>query len=374
MKTLSIALGSTYPLYIGSNLWDSPLLGDFCSTLNKRLVIITDSHLAPLLGQDLQSRLQAQGLTVDLLDFPGGEINKTRETKQKLEDALLAKQYGRDTALIALGGGVVTDLAGFLAATYCRGLPVIYMPTTLLAMVDASIGGKTGVNTPHGKNLIGAFKQPVAVFMDTATLTTLPAREWRNGIVEIIKHSVIADADLFESLEQQVTQLQDPQSPFLTDMIYASCLIKKNIVEQDEYEQTIRHVLNFGHTIGHAIETLDNYRISHGEAVAMGMLVEGYLSMCCGFLEEGPLKRLHTLLKACGLPLKTSVFQDRHALAEIMKLDKKAVKNSARFVLLDNIGQPHRHHGAYTMSVEPEHLYQALEWAQDNFDEYTTRN
>ncbi|MDA9271809.1 3-dehydroquinate synthase, partial [bacterium] len=270
MKTTWIHASTPYPIYIGQQLLETALLADCCTQINKRLVIITDTNLVNSLGIQLQQQLQQQGLQALLLACPAGEIHKTRETKQQLEDELLARQYGRDTCLIALGGGVVTDLVGFLAATYCRGLPVIYVPTTLLAMVDASIGGKTGVNTPHGKNLIGTFTQPQAVFMDINTLNTLPENEWHNGMAEMIKHSLIADATIFKLLQQNVEKIIQRDAIFLIDMIHASCLIKKNIVEQDEQEQGLRQLLNFGHTIGHAIETIEHYRLSHGEAVAIG--------------------------------------------------------------------------------------------------------
>jgi 3-dehydroquinate synthase len=367
MKTLSIHLGTPYPIYIGHHLLDTDLLKICCIKLNKRIVMITDSQLHHWLGKDLQHRLQEQGLAVELLSFPAGEHYKTRETKQTLEDALLLKHYGRDTCLIALGGGVTTDLVGFLAATYCRGIPVIYIPTTLLAMVDASIGGKTCVNTPHGKNLIGTFTQPHAVFMDTHILNTLPKNEWHNGMAEMIKHSVIADLKLFDILQKKSDLLQNHHSDFLIDMIYASCLIKKNIVEQDEHEQGIRQILNFGHTIGHAIEIIERYHIDHGEAVAIGMLVESYLSIQCGYLQKNNLITIENILRDYGLPLQTSAFQDKKSFQKILMLDKKSVQNIPRFVLLDQIGKPHRDQGRYTMAVDPIHLNQTLDWAAGFF-------
>ncbi|MBV8802803.1 MAG: 3-dehydroquinate synthase, partial [Gammaproteobacteria bacterium] len=341
------------------------LLRDICFALNKRLLIITDTHLFSSLGKTLQFILQDQGLSPELLAFPAGEKYKTRETKQQLEDQLLEKNYGRDTCLIALGGGVVSDLVGFLGATYCRGIPVIYIPTTLLSMVDASIGGKTGINTLHGKNLIGTFTQPHAVLIDTNTLATLPAHEWRNGIVEIIKHALIADANLFSILQKNFTYIK--QSDILLDIIYTSCLIKKNIVEQDEKELSLRKLLNFGHTIGHTIETIENYHISHGEAVAIGILVESYLSIKQGLLSENILFVIEKLLRKYGLPLKTSAFRNKDQFYKILLHDKKTINNQPHFVLLQDIGKPHCQHGHYSLPIDSAHLNQALDWATNVF-------
>lgn len=367
MKHLSINLSTPYPIYIGHQLLETTLLKECCTQLKKRIVIITDSHLFDLLGKKIQKTLQEQGLPAELIAFPAGEIHKTRETKQRVEDELLKKQYGRDTCLIALGGGVVTDLVGFIAATYCRGLPVIYIPTTLLAMVDASIGGKTGVNTPYGKNLLGTFTQPHTVLMDISTLKSLPENEWRNGMVEMIKHSVIADRHIFDMLQNNSEKIKKRDDIFLMEMIYESCVIKKMIVEQDEKEQGIRQVLNFGHTIGHAIEISENYRISHGEAIGIGMLVEGYLSVNEGYLQECDLTTLHEILHVYELSLRTSAFKDKQTFQKILCLDKKSLNRIAHFVLLDKIGKPHRHQHRYTKPLEPIHILHGLDWAAHAF-------
>lgn len=365
LQTLSINLNTPYSIYFGHHLLNTSLLRDICFALNKRLVIITDNHLFSSLGIMLQRILQNQGLSAELLDFTAGEIHKTRETKQQLEDQLLQKYYGRDTCLIALGGGVVTDLVGFLGATYCRGIPVIYIPTTLLSMVDASIGGKTGVNTPHGKNLIGTFTQPHAVLIDTNMLTTLPNDEWQNGIVEIIKHALIADRDLFFYLQHNSAKLRHPD--VLMQMIYRSCLIKKTIVEKDEKENDIRQLLNFGHTIGHAIETIENYRISHGKAVAIGLLVESYLSIKHGLLAENNLFIIEKLLREYDLPLQTSAFQDKKQFYKTLLHDKKTKNNMPHFVLLEEIGKSHSQKNCYSIPINPGHLNQTLDWAADIF-------
>lgn len=368
MKTLHLDLTSSYSIYIENNLLEKSLLKEYCIKLNKRLIIVTDCNLVNTLGKTLQTELLKRGLEVELLSFPAGEIYKTRETKQMLEDELFSRQCGRDTCLIALGGGVVLDLVGFLAATYCRGVPVIYIPTTLLAMVDASIGGKTGVNTAYGKNLIGTFTQPHAVFIDSNTLRTLPQKEWLNGVVEMIKHSLIADPALFGLLQKNSENIKNRDFDCLNDMIYASCFIKKRIVEQDEKEQGLRQLLNFGHTIGHAIETIENYQISHGEAVAIGMLVESYLSVQYGFLQENIFTMLQDLLHDYGLSLQTSAFQCSQIFQNKLKLDKKSVKNNTHMVLLDGIGKPHLHQNRYTTPISPDQLIPVLNWAAVNFE------
>lgn len=367
MKTLPIQLSKSYNIYIDYHLVENGLLFEYCRKLNKRIVIITDSHLANTHGRYVQQLFQKANLEIDLLVFPAGEVNKTRDTKQTLEDQLLQKNYGRDTCLIALGGGVVTDLAGFLGATYCRGLPVIYLPTTLLAMVDASIGGKTGVNTPYGKNLIGTFTQPHAVFIDTYFLSTLPEKEWYNGAAEMIKHAIIADAQLFEILLANANQIKHCDSEFLIDMIYASCLIKKNIVEQDEQEQGLRQLLNFGHTIGHAVETIEQFDISHGEAVAIGMLVETYLSHLYGYAHENLLPQLEKILQGYGLPLKTSAFHQKQSLQKALMLDKKSIKNMPHCVLLAEIGKPYCNNNRFSMPIDSIYLCKALDWAAEFF-------
>lgn len=354
-------------LHVGLHLLTSPLFSSFCAGMKKRLVIITDNNLVELYGIALQRHLQTQGLQVDVLTFPAGDLHKTRETKAHMEDQLLQKQCGRDTCLLALGGGVVTDLVGFIGATYARGIPVIYLPTSLMAMVDASIGGKTGVNTPYGKNSIGTFTTPHAIFMDINTLTTLPEHEWRSGLVEIIKHSLIADAALFHHLKRIAPTLHSSSQQQQLEIIRRSYEIKQSIVEQDETEQGLRQVLNWGHTIGHAIETRENYHLSHGEAVGIGMLVEAYLAVQMGYLNPQILKDMHELLLTCGLPLKTAAFQDQEAFQALLCLDKKSLKATPRFVMLKDIGLTHEEQGRSTFPVEPPLLNQALAWAQKTF-------
>lgn len=349
-------------VYIGKGLLQSQELFDFCRAMKKRLVMITDSTVVGLYAQALQKAFAEHQMTVAIFSFPAGEKHKTRETKQKLENALLEQGYGRDTCVLALGGGVVSDLAGFLAATYCRGLPTIYLPSTLLAMVDASLGGKTGVNTPYGKNLIGSFHQPTAVFMDVSTLATLPPEEVRQGRVEMLKHALIADVEFYETLKTGTLE-----NEALVAAIRRSCEIKQAIVAADEKETGQRSLLNFGHTIGHALETLSNYTLSHGDAVGMGILVETYLSILSGFAEPEILDELLAVFGAYGLPLRTSVFQEPEAIMAALVLDKKTQEGLPRFVLLDAIGQPHLAEGQYTFTVAQSLLREALEWARGRF-------
>jgi 3-dehydroquinate synthase len=359
MKILPVKLAKQYHIFIDENLLQSTLLVDHCSKLSKSLVIIADRYVAEIYGKSLQEKLNAE-----LFVFDAVEKNKTRETKQQLEDELLRRQYGRDTCLIALGGGVVSDIVGYIAATYCRGVPVVYVPTTLLAMVDASIGGKTGVNTAFGKNTVGIINQPQAVFIDTYTLHTLSEREWRNGMAEVIKHSLITDAIFFDYLRNATNSFKQRDKHVLNKIISTSCEIKTNIVEQDVEELGIRQILNFGHTIGHAIEVLEEYQIGHGEAVAIGLVVESYLSVLCGFLKPGALVSIIAILRDYHMSLHTIAFEDKAKFLEVLQQDKKTLNKIIQFVLLDDIGMPHQEHGHYSFPVEFCLLERALDWAK----------
>ncbi|HET6372645.1 MAG TPA: 3-dehydroquinate synthase, partial [Candidatus Polarisedimenticolia bacterium] len=258
-----------YTLHVG--LGAARALPGWLSTrsLAARYALVTDSNVAPLHARPLLAALTAAGLPTMLIEFPAGEGNKTRSTKEAVEDALAAAGVGRDAAVIALGGGVVCDLAGFVAATYHRGIPYVQVPTTLLAMVDASVGGKTGVDTPQGKNLIGAFHQPAAVFIDTEYLATLPGRDYRSGLAEVVKAGAICDADLFELLRREAPRLLARDPSLVPEVIERSCRIKAQVVAADEKEGDLRKILNFGHTIGHALEAVTGFAMTHGEAVAV---------------------------------------------------------------------------------------------------------
>jgi len=363
-KSLFLQFEKTVPIYIGTDIYKTHWI-HYCKTRKEQLVLITDSNLIDTLGQDLKTQLESINLNAHLLCIPAGEEHKTRETKQQLEDSLLTKKLGRDICLIAVGGGIVTDLVGFVAATYCRGVPVMHLPTTLLAMVDASIGGKTGVDTPFGKNLIGAFYQPEAVFMDLNVLNTLPNLEWRNGVVEMLKHGLIRDKTLFKRL-QKTTHLMHNKAHLLP-LIHQSCLIKKEIIECDERDIGIRQLLNFGHTIGHAIEFMEQFKISHGEAVAIGMLVEAYMAVLVGVLDRAIVDEIELTLRQYQLPLQTTAFNNMFAFKQAMQLDKKSAKNQVYFVLLSGIGTTHSEQNKAVFSVDAALLECALEWAYEKF-------
>jgi 3-dehydroquinate synthase len=354
-----------YEIEIGSGLLDQQ--AHYLKSLGERFAIITDDKIVLLHGERLKQTLVSSGLEVYLFTFPNGEKSKSRTTKEILENQLFEKEWGRDTCIIALGGGVVTDLGGYLAATYCRGIPLVMMPTSLLGMVDASIGGKTGVNVPYGKNMLGCIYQPKKVIVDISTLKTLPKRELASGVVEMIKHGLIADVKLFECLESNFNQLLALEYPVVEQAIFESCRIKKEIVEQDEKESGKRHLLNFGHTIGHALESLTHYAISHGEAVAIGILTESYLSLLLGKLDQKSLGRIKNVLVAYGLPLQLPSKFPVKTLFEAMVLDKKSMKGKPRFVILNAIGSSLSYDSHYCTHVEESLITQALQWMNDNF-------
>ncbi len=337
----------SYEIEIGSRMGHTQYLRSLAS----KFAIITDDIVAPLYGESLTRELGGH-----LFSFPHGEQYKTRTTKELLENQLFEKGFGRDSCVIALGGGVVTDLAGYVAATYCRGIPLVMMPTSLLAMVDASIGGKTGVNGPYGKNMIGCIYQPKKVLLDLSTLKSLPKKEVANGMVEIIKHGLIASCKLFEAVEQ---------GSDIQGMIFESCRIKKEIVEQDERENGKRRLLNFGHTIGHALERLTHYSLSHGEAVAIGLLVESYLSVKLGLLDQNSLERIHNVLLKNGLPLQLPSRFSLQNLLDTMAWDKKAQKREPRFVMIDAIGSSLAYGSTYCTHVEKSLIKDGLEWVND---------
>ena len=305
-------------------------------SIASRFAVIMDETVAAL----FRSRLEALDLNLQFFTFPPGERFKTRETKERLEDEMFSAGFGRDSALIAMGGGVTTDLGGFLAATYCRGVPLVLIPTTLIAMCDASIGGKTGVNTPHGKNLIGAFYPARLTVVDLETLATLPEREKRAGMAEVIKYGVTLDPHLLETGDLEL-------------LIRLSIDLKKSIVTRDFRETGERRILNFGHTVAHAIERLENYTLLHGEALFIGMAIESLMSRRLGHLSESHLQKILTALHPYLRPYK----REARDLFAAMAHDKKGV----RFVVLEKIGKVHLCDGKYCMDVKLEILEEALE-------------
>lgn len=275
---------------------------------------------------------------------------------------MLEKGLGRDTCLIAMGGGVVLDTAGYVAATYCRGIPLVLIPTSLLAMVDVCIGGKTGVNLPKGKNLIGCIYQPKKVYIDTKTLVTLPLNERRNGMVEMIKHGIIADLSFFEFLERHSDELLAPEPEIVNWAIYQSCSIKKKIVEEDEREEGKRRLLNFGHTIGHALERLHDYQMSHGEAVAIGIVTESYLAYLLGFCELETVERVRKIFLKYALPMRLYRHFTIQSVLEALILDKKSFNGLPRFVIIHGVGSVLDFEDVYCTHIEEKIVITALGW------------
>jgi 3-dehydroquinate synthase len=302
-----------------------------------RYVIITDSEVGPIYAERVAASFV--DARADVLTIPAGEHYKTRQSWGELTDELLALGCGRDTAILALGGGVVGDLAGFVAATFMRGVPVVQLPTSLLAMIDASVGGKTGVDTPAGKNLVGAFHPPALVLEDTAALTTLPAVQLRAGLAEAIKHGVIADDQYFDRIVEAIPSLlANPSGPEMLELIVRSVEIKADVVARDEREGGVRKTLNFGHTLGHAIESESGYELLHGEAVAIGMVLESTLAEHLGVAEAGTTRRIREAVERAGLPTSRPPRLDAERLLSATRSDKKARRGVAEFALPARVG------------------------------------
>lgn len=307
-------------------------------TPSRRTMLVSDSNVSARFGPAVRESLQKSGITVDAeCVFPAGEQRKTFWQVARAYDAFLRARIERNTTVLALGGGVVGDMAGFVAATLLRGVPFIQIPTTLLAMVDASVGGKTGVNHPVGKNLIGAFHQPIAVFADPETLKTLPARELRGGLAECIKHDVIRDVDGFARLERDIDRALALDIDYLADLVAHNVAIKARVVEADPLERGERAHLNFGHTFGHAIETVSRYEYSHGESVALGMAAASHLAVELQLLDEPQKRRIVNVIEKAGLPAR-GLALDPAEVVDAMAFDKKVKSGKVRFVLPDRIG------------------------------------
>ncbi len=361
MQTLEVKLQPSYQVNIGLNFVTSAEILAEYPMGTKRPVIVTDSNVKALYANGIANSFT--GLNPVILSFPAGEASKSRETKAFLEDEMLQAGCNRDTVLFALGGGVVCDITGFLAATYCRGVHVVYVPTTLLAMVDASVGGKTAVNTPYGKNMIGSFHQPSRVFMDLNFLRTLPAEELNNGLAEMLKHTLIAAPEQFEELQQRYKKTQGEHwllsdVAWLEDMLCRNVAIKKHFVELDEKDNGARQLLNFGHTMGHAVEQLSNYRVAHGHAVVVGLLIESYLSYLLGYLSLNDFSRIEQSLAICDFPLYLPYLANADEVIEVLHLDKKARSQELYCVLLQGVGMP----VGFTQPVSIEAVKKALDW------------
>ncbi|NIO39459.1 MAG: 3-dehydroquinate synthase [Burkholderiales bacterium] len=337
-RTLKVSLGSrSYPIVIGEGLLDDGRL-IAAHLQSDRAVVVTNETVAPLFLERIERSLREVSVDLLAITLPDGEQYKTWETLNTIFDALLAARCDRTTTIIALGGGVIGDVAGFAAATYQRGISYIQIPTTLLAQVDSSVGGKTAINHPLGKNMIGAFYQPRLVVADTATLASLPPRELSAGLAEVIKYGAIMDAGFFAWLEQNMERLVAREPEVLADAVEVSCRCKAQIVAADEREAGRRAVLNFGHTFGHAIEAgLGFGNWLHGEAVAAGMVLAAKLSARQGDISDQDVSRLEALLERAGLPITAPSLGAARYL-KLMGYDKKVHKGKLRLVLLRSIG------------------------------------
>jgi 3-dehydroquinate synthase len=339
MQTLTVELANrSYPIHIGRNLLsNAELILPFLK--RKHVAIVTNTTVAPLYLKPLSDALQSKGVNVIPIVLPDGEAYKNTETLNQIYDVLLQNRCERSTTLIALGGGVIGDLTGYAAATYLRGVPFIQIPTTLLSQVDSSVGGKTGINHPLGKNMIGAFYQPQLVLADIDTLQTLPAREFSAGMAEVIKYGLIRDRDFFDWCEANITRLMQLDEAPLTEAIYRSCQNKADVVARDEHEQGERALLNLGHTFGHAIENAMGYGVwLHGEAVAAGTMMAADLSQRLNWLSEAEVNRILAIFKAANLPT-TPPSLGVEKYRNLMQLDKKVADGKIRLVLQQGIGQ-----------------------------------
>jgi 3-dehydroquinate synthase len=342
MRIVNVSLGSRgYRILIGNDLLGR--LGHECHRLGlgRRCAIISDQNVAPAYGSRCLANLAAAGFDPELVTVPAGETAKSLRTVQSCHDRLAAHRLERGSFIVALGGGVVGDLAGFVAATYLRGIPFVQVPTTLLAQVDSSVGGKVGVNLKAGKNLVGAFHQPRLVLCDLDTLTTLPAREFRAGLAEVIKYGIIQDARLFDRIGRDLAKLVQLDPATLGSVIARCCAIKAAVVAEDETEGGLRAILNFGHTIGHAIEAISGYgKYLHGEAISIGQVAAAKLSSRILGLPERDVERIATLFEKAGLPTRIRLNgARRRRLFDAMRLDKKVSGGEIKFVLAEKIGR-----------------------------------
>jgi 3-dehydroquinate synthase len=339
-RTVTVPLGAnTYDILIGPGLL-TELGEDLKSNVPApRYIIIADSNVEDYLGTDLIRLLQQAGIRVELLSFAAGEGSKNMDTVMDLACRMIDMGADRQTAILALGGGVVGDVAGFLASIYMRGVPLVQIPSTLLAQVDSSVGGKTGVDLPKGKNLLGTFYQPKRVYADIGVLTTLPQAEIRNGLAEVVKYGMIRSPELFDFLEEKWQDVINLEPHATAHIVFNSCSIKADVVSADEREGDLRRILNFGHTVGHAVEAAAHYQIPHGEAVSMGMAVVSRISVAKGLMPEGDLERLRKLLDRLNLPKEIPANFSVEELIHLLQHDKKAKSGRPCFVLSRGIGQ-----------------------------------
>lgn len=341
MRTIPVALGNrSYPIHIASNLLCR--LGELMveMSLGKKVLLVTDSNVGPIYREKISALLGQAGFQVSLAVMPAGEGSKTLAQAERLYDAAFHAGLDRSCPVVALGGGVIGDLAGFIAATYMRGVPFVQVPTTLLAQVDSSVGGKVAVNHPRGKNIIGAFYQPRLVLIDVDTLETLGQRDIKAGLAEVIKYGVIWDKDFFSWLEENMTKILALENSAIEQVIETCCRIKTEVVEQDETEQGRRAILNYGHTVGHAVELLAGYGVYlHGEAVSIGMVAEARLAQNLGLICQEESSRISNLLTSVGLPVDLPPGLNQDQMIDSMYTDKKVTESKLTFALPEGIGR-----------------------------------
>jgi len=339
-QTIQVGLGErSYPIVIGTGIFRRIGTNLQTMALAKRYAVIGDDRVVSLYGQQLREILHGAGLACELIAFPHGEASKRLDTIEQLASHLAELGFDRKDGLVALGGGVTGDMTGFLAAIYMRGIPFVQIPTSLLAQVDSSVGGKTGVDLPQGKNLIGAFYQPKAVFIDTEVLQTQPRDEFLGGMAEVIKYGASIDADFFSWLSQKQEAILALDPPVIAAMVRRCCELKAQVVEQDEREGGLRRILNFGHTIGHAVEAASGYRLNHGFAVAIGMRAVADLAVRIGLADASVAAEIVQLLRAYNLPTDIPPEFDRATLRAYLSVDKKTVGGRIFFVLPEQIGK-----------------------------------
>lgn len=348
---------SAYPIYVGSGFMER-LFAHIAEYYADRIpFIVTDKNLQN--AGHLDSLLNGNNVGMYIID-PPGEVSKTITTAEKIIEKMEAESLGRDAIVIALGGGTVGDIAGFAAAIFKRGVPIVQIPTTTVAQADSAIGGKTGVDSAQSKNAFGAFHYPSAVYIDTAALNTLDERQYKAGLVESLKHALIADADYFAFFENHIDQILARDTEALEKITDKNCTIKASVVAADPTEKNLRKILNYGHTIGHAIETASDFELLHGEAVALGMIAAASIEIHLALANDNRLERIAELLNKLDQPAKIPADIEPQKLLEIMQKDKKALAKTPRFVLLDQIGKVHTTQNEFTCEVDPKIISKVL--------------
>lgn len=339
MRELIVGLGDrSYPIFIGKGGFEKAAQYLAENPVGNKYCIITDDKVASLYGEQLIQSLSAQNIECEIISFPHGEQNKNLQTVSNLASEIAKKGIDRKDAIIALGGGVPGDIAGFLASSYMRGIPFVQIPTTLLSQVDSSVGGKTGVDIPEGKNMVGAFYQPKAVFIDTDVLSTLDDQEILGGLAEVIKYGVIRDEHFLQYLDENRLKILQLDSSTLANVVYTCCKIKAEVVAEDEKESDVRRILNYGHTIGHAVEAASNFTIIHGLAISIGMVAVNKIAVALNLLSKKDSDSIERILSDYNMPTIIPENLDREKIKGYLLSDKKTIGGTVFFVLPDSIG------------------------------------